>query len=413
VTEPPPSPAAVAGRRETFRQRRRFAYRVARPWRNVPHAEAIEALERSHRGRQRVRRDLVANVLNLLYTLQRWANDNHSGEGSTSYLALAQALYDEDATWQDAYRDAKSIYRWARRGELAGLLRISEHRDESTGAILGLRWQLLDPELHCQAASRSSSAGGASGIWRRRGECRKERHARRVAPWRRRAGRAGTARWVRCRSAAPRIFFGRQDLPSKRLSCSSSSPTLRDGRVGAHVRGAAGAVNGNGNGSSEDRRAIPPPFRVAVSRLRRAAKAAAPSGVVQSASALHGGREARLEWLADRAEQGADPRAVVFAAFEEWHGRRAWLNRLRWTQLANALRLADRVADFGAGRRGAGAAFVIDCMLFPYTERRIWADPGRPGKRFDEPGSLCLYVDELRHAARRWHRGARSRAAAC
>lgn len=379
----------------TAAARRRQLRLICVDWRRVTDAEAIDALVETHAGDRGMRRDELNNCMGLFRALRDWSHATENGQGFTSYFLLGQRLYgaDEVPDRPAAMRKSSSIYRWAKRLERAGLVRVEPAEDmTSTGATIGLRWRMLDPR-------RSSSAGQAPAhgrSFRRRRESARQALEHRHRPRGRRCGRASLGPFV--------PFFDRRDLGT---GCSSS---VEDERGDARVC-ARGAGSHRGTAWSDAHQRHLAPHRAAA--LERAAYI---SAFREWRDRLRG-RDATpgeaFEALVAAGRAGEDPAVLGAVYFSMRSGRSAKAGRPVREAIRRHAAQADRCANMGAGQLGAGAelllGFIDDC--FERVEDGLVALP-RGATSPEHIRSLSWFVVALRREARRWARHQRHRQAA-
>jgi hypothetical protein len=156
------------------------------------HAELLDLLAAAHdrdTGGKRFYSYVANHTVDLYDVLVRWhqtSRDEYDGWLRITYTQAGRMLYD-DVESLSAGGSAKinSIRRWLNRLQSAGVI---EWR--------GIRGHFLEFRL-LEVPAPVAQLDRAAAFWRRALESRRERHERRLAPWRRRGGRKGCGRWRR------------------------------------------------------------------------------------------------------------------------------------------------------------------------------------------------------------------------
>jgi hypothetical protein len=375
----------------TARSLQRGTYRhPPRRFRLWTDQEALEALAATNEGAYRLRSDLANNVLNLGQVIKGWAQKEGNGQGDTTVFNLARALYGADVirTPEDADRLYKCLWRWARRGERAGLFRVRVLEGDR-GARIGLRWELLDPRRD----GPCSSAGSSVGHVRPRGDCQRrvlrplpshtscqlhrrretrlQRCERRHRPRFRRTGRQGVGRYTIS-------FFDPQNRPGKRSFLPSSGRTAG---TSARTHEAPHPTSGESAGE-----------RGAASAADDLRRECAAIGAGRTADTGRRALKRCLPILEHAARSGVPATVVGVVAFEVALGRRAKLTAGAARRILRSAAQADRV-----GGPGTGALLLVGAV-------RDWLAQPYGLRAGDAPRKLGYFARPLRARARQRRR---------
>lgn len=361
--------AVVAG--TTTRGRQRRAYRPVKPLSRVPTEEQVsEALHASHVGIRGLRSDRHDNCMKLFRLAREWWWAHERGEAVSCRVVIAQKMGYAVTDQDDADRHWSSIWRYARQLELAGVL-VMREQENSRGAAIGVRLELLDGWLtYTDAPSASSSAGCCDGISRPRRE-HYRRH--RFAP-RRIAGGRGSP---------PLYFFHGSYRERNRPSPTGTSKQLTTQAHAHEPRGAAGVGAALDAGDAIER-ACPPGHRAALWRWRTAGTEQEPPAALQAA--------------ADSGALDAVP-AGLAAWSLRFPGREPRFSTAAAAQLERSAAQLDRLWS-----PGAGAGWIVAAVLASDDEDRHQVRQREPGGALVTRGrpiaSLAYFVNGLRLLAR-------------
>lgn len=374
------------------------------PLRGQPDWVCRAALRAVHDGRQRLRVDFEDNVIKLVRAIGRKAHRRQVGWGFTTWRQLAQVLYGADVilTDDDVQRVRKSVRRWARGAERAGLVAFEEALSPDGGSAC-LRWRQLDPLTDAADPAAVAEAVDQAPVRDERIRVRYSGPDRERQRWTRRCARAGrgAARRLIDPAAHRRFHYLRRSDPPCRSSLASPG-TTSSGRAHAHEAGPCRQTIR----LDAIERACPASHRAALRRWRTAASSREPWIALQAA--------------ADQGAVEALPAALAAWAIAS-EGREPRLSRSMSAQLERSAAQLDRIAG-----RGAAAGWIVHRIAVGLAEDD--ADYGRrrierraetnvmTGRRFEVAvevnagvESIAFYVLQLRQLARqarRNHRGA-------
>jgi hypothetical protein len=345
-------------------------------WQRIADAPSRRDMQRPY-----PREDLRENFGRFYDWMWRAARHNRSARVDTTWMQCAIGNgYDPDGL-----APGKVVTSMKNYAELAAEIGVAVMGgvQDASGAWRRCDFRLLDPDVDCSDPRRSSSVAKAtrpSRIAVRRRESRRERHANRHQPHRRRGGRG---------AAKPRyrLFF----QPSNLGSPLKTTPTTS----GSSLNNSAGPRAGL------DRRTPAPPNR------ERPGPAAPPSAAdVEAAlqairkAALSGEREPLLA-AANAAQHVVSIDVIGELAFRHLFGAEPRLSKKRRLQLRRTAGQLERTAFFGKGAApGLAAEQLVGYMAAHRDRLRLPPQPGGPPPA--RPASLGYFVVKLRRQARKW-----------
>lgn len=374
--------------------------RTFKTYEEVAEAVRLDAMRRKVRPYSNV----INNVARLVMELQKWKA--MGGDGTISSGQLIGAMYDDVTTNpDDRERKRASVQRWMKCAGRVGAIAY----EPLPGKSRGWSYTLLPVGQlagYADETGRRSSVGETS-LFARRRETRCERQDRRVAPFRRRAGRNGVGRLVWAHKARP----GEAEPPRPLFSAPRFDPARAEGGE-IPLRGSLPPSAEEGPDAREPSPAAPAWAAALVPWLqpgswptagggRDAIERACPPDQLAALRALRssGLRGGSLEPLRRAAVQAGPQWAAAFALAAwatAWSlaghpGREPRFSRDTAVQLDRSARQLDRL---GGGRPWACSALVADiadvALGDPETGEVI--------------GTLAYYVVSLKATARHLRR---------